>query len=131
MFLCHPTCTTCEKARQFLRAHNIPFEERDIREQRPTLQELKRWHKLSGLPLKKLFNTSGMAYRALGLTRKLPEMTGEAQLELLASDGMLVKRPVLVLENTALFGFREKAWAEALLKQSLPENAEGEENKCR
>lgn len=114
MFLCHPTCTTCEKARQFLRAHNIPFEERDIREQRPTLQELKRWHKLSGLPLKKLFNTSGMAYRALGLTAKLPGMPEEEQLKLLAGDGMLVKRPVLVLEDTVLFGFIEKTWAQAL-----------------
>lgn len=116
MFLCHPTCTTCEKARNFLRANHIPFEERDIREQRPSLDELTRWHRLSGLPLKSLFNTSGMVYRAMGLTGKLPEMTEEAQLELLASDGMLVRQPVLVMENTVLFGFREKAWAEALLK---------------
>lgn len=115
LFICHPTCSTCEKARAFLQKNGLVFEERDIREQRPTLPELKRWHRLSGLPLKKLFNTSGLTYRALGLSRQLPGMAEAAQLKLLAGDGMLVKRPVLVSGDSVFFGFDETAWTRALM----------------
>ena len=105
LFLCYPKCSTCQKAKAFLDANNIPYELRDIKLDNPTEEELRRWHALSGLPLKKFFNTSGLQYRALELTKKLPTMTEDEQFALLATDGMLVKRPLLVSEDFVLTGF--------------------------
>ena len=116
LFLEYPPCSTCKKAKAWLDAHNIPYTARHIKEQNPSYEELKAWQTASGLPLKKFFNTSGLAYRALELKDKLPHMSDEEQLRLLATDGMLVKRPVLVLDTgTVLTGFREKEWEAALL----------------
>lgn len=114
LFVCYPKCTTCQKARAWLDARGIAYQFRDIKEDRPTAQELAAWHARSGLPLKRFFNTSGMGYRALGLTDRLPGMSEADQLALLATDGMLVKRPILVGEDLVLVGFREKEWAAAL-----------------
>ena len=113
-FICYPKCSTCQKARLFLEQRGVQFEERHIKEQNPSVQELRQWHEKSGLPLKRFFNTSGLQYKALGLKDKLPAMTEEEQLELLASDGMLVKRPILVTGQTVLVGFRQQQWEEAL-----------------
>lgn len=111
MLLVHyKKCSTCQKAKRWLEEHGFEFTERDIKEQNPTKEELKEWHVKSGMPLKKFFNTSGMLYREMQLKDKLPDMTEEEQYELLASDGMLVKRPVLVTDTTVLTGFREKEW---------------------
>lgn len=109
-YICYPKCTTCQKAKKFLDEKGIKYEERNIKEQNPNLDELKKWHEASGLPLKKFFNTSGMLYRSMELAKKLPTMTEEEQLELLASDGMLVKRPIIVTDNTVLVGFKESEW---------------------
>ena len=108
----YPKCSTCQKARRWLEAHSIPFESRHIAEDPPTRQELARWAQL--LPLKRLWNTSGQRYRQLGLSQRLPEMFPAEQLDLLATDGMLVKRPVLVGEDLVLAGFREEEWSAAL-----------------
>lgn len=108
----YPKCSTCQKARRWLEAHSIPFESRHITEDPPTRQELARWAQL--LPLKRLWNTSGQRYRQLGLSQRLPEMSPAEQLDLLATDGMLVKRPVLVGEDFVLTGFREEEWSAAL-----------------
>ena len=116
LFVEYPKCTTCQKAKKFLDDHGATYEDRHIKEQNPTADELRAWWKKSGLPLKKFFNTSGLQYKALGLKDKLPAMTEEEQLELLATDGMLVKRPVLVGENFVLVGFRAEQWEEALKK---------------
>lgn len=116
LFVEYPKCTTCQKAKKFLDDHGAVYEDRHIKEQNPTADELRAWWKKSGLPLKKFFNTSGLQYKALGLKDKLPNMTEEEQLELLATDGMLVKRPVLVGENFVLVGFRAEPWEEALKK---------------
>lgn len=116
LFICHPTCTTCKKARDYMEKHGLSYQERDIRTENPSLAELTDWHKKSGLPLKRFFNTSGNKYRELGLTQKLPEMSEEEQLALLATDGMLVRRPILVSGDTVLVGFSEKAWDEKLNK---------------
>ncbi len=110
LFLCYPKCSTCQKAKAFLDANNIPYELRDIKLDNPTEEELRRWHALSGLPLKKFFNTSGLQYRALELTKKLPTMTEDEQFALLATDGMLVKRPLLVGEDFVLTGFKQADW---------------------
>ena len=111
MLLVHyKKCSTCQKAKKWLEEHGFEFTERDIKEQNPTKEELKEWHVKSGMPLKKFLNTSGMLYREMQLKDKLPDMTEEEQYELLASDGMLVKRPVLVTDTTVLTGFREKEW---------------------
>ena len=115
LFICYPKCSTCQKARKWLEANHIAFEERHIAEANPSADELKSWHKLSGLPLKRFFNTSGMKYRELALKEKLPSMSEEEQLVLLATDGMLVKRPLLLLEDTVLVGFKESEWTEILL----------------
>ena len=116
LFLEYPPCSTCKKARAWLDGHNIPYTARHIKEQNPSFTELKDWQAASGLPLKKFFNTSGLLYRSLELKDKLPAMSDEEQLQLLATDGMLVKRPILVLDNgTVLTGFREKEWEAALL----------------
>ncbi|MGI6366285.1 MAG: arsenate reductase family protein [Bacillota bacterium] len=114
IFVCYPKCTTCQKARKWLEAKGIAFEERHIKEDNPTIEELKGWHKKSGLPLKKFFNTSGMLYRELRLKDKLPTMSEEEQFSLLASDGMLVKRPILIGDGFVLAGFRESDWEAAL-----------------
>ena len=110
LFLCYPKCSTCQKAKAFLDAAGISYTLRDIKTENPTEQELRQWHKLSGLPLKKFFNTSGLQYRALELTKKLPDMTEDQQFALLATDGMLVKRPLLIGEDFALVGFKQADW---------------------
>ena len=114
LFLEYPKCTTCQKAKKWLAAANVEFEDRHIVEQKPTLEELKKWHKMSGLPLKKFFNTSGKLYKEMQLKDKLPEMTEDEQLKLLATDGMLVKRPLVVGEDFVLVGFKEAEWEEKL-----------------
>ena len=114
LFLWYPKCTTCQKAKKFLDERGASYTPRHIKEENPTVDELRSWWKESGLPLKKFFNTSGMQYRALGLKDKLPSMGEEEQLELLASDGMLVKRPILVGGGFVLTGFRQEDWEEKL-----------------
>ena len=115
LFVCYPRCTTCQKARKWLEEQGIAYEMRDIKEDRPTLEELTAWHEASGLPLKRFFNTSGMLYKELKLKDRLPQMSQEEQLKLLASDGMLVKRPLGILENGGvLVGFKQSEWEEAL-----------------
>ena len=114
LFLEYPPCSTCKKAKAWLDGHGIRYTARHIKEENPTYEELKDWYQRSGLPLKKFFNTSGLVYKSLELKDKLPNMSEEEQLKLLASDGMLVKRPLVVLENTILTGFREKEWEQAL-----------------
>ena len=110
LFLCYPKCSTCQKAKAYLDAADISYTLRDIKTENPTEQELRQWHKLSGLPLKKFFNTSGLQYRALELTKKLPDMTEDQQFALLATDGMLVKRPLLIGEDFVLVGFKQADW---------------------
>ena len=119
LFLHYPKCTTCQRARKWLDGQGAAYEARDIKEDNPTLEELTAWYRRSGLPLKKFFNTSGLQYRALGLKDRLPEMSEDEQLALLATDGMLVKRPLLVTEETAIPGFREAEWQEALQRGAL------------
>ena len=115
LFLCYPKCSTCQKAKAWLDQRGISYDLRDIKLNNPTAEELTAWYQKSGLPLKKFFNTSGLQYKALGLKDKLPAMSTDEQLRLLATDGMLVKRPLLVLEDTVLTGFKEAEWAEKLL----------------
>ena len=115
LFLEYPPCTTCKKAKKWLDDHGVAYEDRHIKVNNPTYEELKDWYIRSGLPLKKFFNTSGIQYRALELKDKLPTMTEEEQLRLLASDGMLVKRPLIVTDSSILTGFKEDQWENALL----------------
>ena len=115
LFLCYPKCTTCQKAKAWLAEQNMAADVRDIKLDNPTAEELQLWWKMSGLPLKKFFNTSGLQYKALSLKDKLPAMSEEEQIALLATDGMLVKRPILVGEDYVLVGFRQKEWEEKLL----------------
>ena len=111
MLLVHyPKCSTCQKAKKWLNEKGVEFEERNIKDENPTKEELKTWHEKSGMPLKKFFNTSGMIYREMQLKDKLPDMTEEEQYELLSTDGMLVKRPILVTDTAVVTGFREKEW---------------------
>ena len=110
LFLCYPKCSTCQKAKAWLDQRGISYDLRDIKLNNPTAEELTAWYQKSGLPLKKFFNTSGLQYKALGLKDKLPEMSEADQLALLATDGMLVKRPLLVGENFVLTGFRPAEW---------------------
>lgn len=114
-FLCYPKCTTCQKAKKWLDDNNIPYTQRHIVEQNPTADELKQWHNQSGLPLKRFFNTSGLMYKDLKLKDRLPAMTDEEQLTLLSTNGMLVKRPMIVAPNKVLVGFKETEWKDALL----------------
>lgn len=114
LFLEYPPCTTCKKAKKWLDDNQIVYEARHIKENNPTYEELKAWYEKSGLPLKKFFNTSGIQYRALELKDKLPGMSEEEQLRLLASDGMLVKRPLVVTETAALTGFKAETWEKVL-----------------
>ena len=111
LYVNYPKCGTCQKARKFLEEKGIAFEDRNIKEQNPTAEELKVWIEKSGLPIKKFFNTSGMLYRQMELKDKLPNMSEQEMIELLATEGMLVKRPILVGENFVLVGFREAEWA--------------------
>lgn len=115
LFLQYPPCSTCKKAKAWLDDHGVVYSARHIKEENPSYEELKQWLESSGLPIKKFFNTSGLQYKALGLKDQLPGMSQEEQLRLLASDGMLVKRPIVVNGDTVLVGFQEAKWAEALL----------------
>lgn len=114
IFVCYPKCTTCQKAKKWLEAKGIAFEERHIKENNPSIEELREWQRRSGLPLKKFFNTSGLLYKELKLKEKLPAMNEEEQYKLLASDGMMVKRPILIGDGFVLVGFDEAQWKAAL-----------------
>ena len=114
-FICYPKCTTCQKAQKWLDENGISYTFRDIKMENPTYEELSAWHRRSGLPLKKFFNTSGLLYKSMQLKERLPEMSGEEQIGLLATNGMLVRRPLLIGGDRVLVGFRETEWA-ALLK---------------
>ena len=115
LFIQYPPCSTCQKAKKWLEANGIVYTERNIKEQNPSYEELKAWYEASGLPLKRFFNTSGLLYKSMNLKQRLPAMTEEEQLRLLASDGMLVKRPIVVQEGLVLTGFKEAEWADKLL----------------
>ena len=115
-FIEYPPCSTCKKAKVWLDEHGVSYTARHIKEENPSYEELKLWYERSGLPLKKFFNTSGLLYKSLNLKDKLPTMTEEEQLRLLATDGMLVKRPLIVLEDAVLTGFRQADWEKTLLK---------------
>ena len=114
LFICYPKCSTCQKAKKWLEAQQIAYTERHIAEDNPSYDELREWHAKSGLPLKRFFNTSGLLYKEMGLKDKLPAMSEEEQLQLLATNGMLVKRPLVVDGDTVLVGFKEAEWSEAL-----------------
>ena len=114
LFICYPKCTTCQRAKAWLDARHVLYTLRDIKTDNPGFEELQAWHAQSGLPLKRFFNTSGLAYKDLGLKDKLPAMGEEEQLRLLSTDGMLVKRPLLIAEGFVLVGFREAEWAARL-----------------
>ncbi len=113
-FICYPKCTTCQKAKKWLEEHGVEYELRDIKLENPTRQELAQWYKKSGLPLKKFFNTSGLLYKSLDLKNKIPSMTQDEILDLLASDGMLVKRPLLIEDDLVLVGFKEEEYKKIL-----------------
>ena len=113
-FICYPKCTTCQKAKKWLDEQGIAYELRDVKLNAPTLAELSEWHKTSALDLKKFFNTSGLLYKSMELKNKLPGMSREEMLSLLATDGMLVKRPLLIGDDFVLVGFKEALWAEKL-----------------
>lgn len=110
LFLQYPPCSTCQKAKKWLDAHDLAYTDRHIKQQNPSYEELKAWYAASGVPLKRFFNTSGLAYKALNLKDRLPQMSEEEQLHLLATDGMLVKRPLLITESRVLIGFKEDQW---------------------
>lgn len=114
LFLEYPACSTCKKAKAWLDSHGVEYTDRHIKEKNPTKDELSLWHKKSGLPLKKFFNTSGLLYKSMALKDKLPTMSEEEQLALLATDGMLVKRPIVVGDSFVLTGFKESEWQEKL-----------------
>lgn len=115
-FICYPKCTTCQRAKKWLDDNGIEYELRDIKLENPSLEELSKWHTKSGLPLRKFFNTSGLIYKSLDLKNKLPQMSDNEMLCLLATDGMLVKRPLLVGEDFVFVGFKENEWSERLNK---------------
>ncbi|MCM1364354.1 MAG: arsenate reductase family protein [Faecalibacterium sp.] len=114
LFIEYPKCGTCQKAKKWLEENGFEFESRNIKEQNPKFDELKMWYQQSGMPLKKFFNTSGLLYKSMNLKDKLPQMSEDEQLQLLATDGMLVKRPIIVADDEVLTGFREKEWSEKL-----------------
>ncbi|MBO5090160.1 MAG: arsenate reductase family protein [Clostridia bacterium] len=114
-FICYPKCTTCQKAKKWLDDNNIQYELRDIKPDNPTFDELLKWYKQSQQPLKSFFNTSGLLYKALDLKNKLPQMSEKQMLELLSTDGMLVKRPLLIGDNFVLIGFKQTEWEEKLI----------------
>mgnify|MGYP000096678418 FL=1 len=115
IFICYPKCSTCQKAKKWLDEHDIVYNERHIVEENPTYDELKEWHKKSGLPLKRFFNTSGLLYKEMKLKDKLSKMSEEEQLKLLATNGMLVKRPIVVGDDMVLVGFKEAEWTEKMI----------------
>lgn len=115
LFIQYPKCSTCQKAKKWLDENGVTYTDRHIKEENPTYEELKEWYQRSGLPLKKFFNTSGMIYRDMQLKDKLPAMSEEEQLQLLASDGMLVKRPLIIKDDLVMTGFKVKDWEENLL----------------
>ena len=117
LLICYPRCSTCKKAQSWLDERNIPYTYRDIKEENPSFDELKEWYERSGLELKHFFNTSGLLYKSLQLKDKLPSMTDEEKLSLLSTDGMLVKRPLLIADDFILVGFKEKEWAEKLMQK--------------
>ena len=114
LFICYPKCSTCQKAKKWLEKHNIAYKERHIVENNPSYEELKEWYEKSGFALKKFFNTSGMLYKEMELKNKLPEMSEDEQLKLLSTNGMLVKRPLLITDDRVLVGFREVEWNELI-----------------
>ena len=114
IFIQYPPCSTCQKAKKWLEAHDIAYTDRHIKEQNPTYEELKSWYEKSGLPLKRFFNTSGLLYKSMNLKDKLPTMTEEEQLRLLATDGMLVKRPIVITEDHIFTGYKETEWSKLL-----------------
>ena len=114
LFICYPKCSTCKKAKKWLDEHNVEYTERHIVENNPTYDELKEWFNKSGLPIKRFFNTSGLLYKEMKLKDKLPTMSEDEQLQLLATNGMLMKRPLIVGENIVLTGFKENEWSEAM-----------------
>ena len=114
LFVEYPKCSTCQKAKKWLDQRGVEYKDRHIKEQNPKEEELREWHARSGLPLKKFFNTSGMLYKSMQLKEKLPQMSEEGQLRLLATDGMLVKRPLIVMEDRVLVAFKEAEWEKAL-----------------
>lgn len=114
-FICYPRCSTCKKAKAWLDDKGFEYEERDIREDNPKEKELSEWIKLSGLPVKRFFNTSGILYKSMGLSERLPEMDEAGQIKLLASDGMLIKRPLLIGDGFVMVGFKESEWESKLL----------------
>jgi len=114
LFVCYERCSTCKKAEKWLREKGIEFEKRDIKSENPTEDELRRWHQTSGLPLRRFFNTSGQLYRQMGLKDQLKTMSDDEQYALLATDGMLVKRPIVITDDAVLVGFKETEWAERL-----------------
>ena len=114
LFVCYPKCSTCQKAKKWLDENNVSYDLRDIKLDNPTYDDLKAWYEKSELPLKRFFNTSGLLYKSMGLKDKLPTMSEDEQLKLLATDGMLVKRPIAVLEDTVLVGFKQKEWEDKI-----------------
>ncbi len=118
-FICYPKCTTCQKAKKYLDENGIKYNLRDIKLDNPTLEELTEWHQKSGLPLKKFFNTSGLLYKSLELKNKLPEMDDSEMLKLLSTDGMLVKRPLLVNDDFVLVGFKETEWVDKIFNKVI------------
>lgn len=114
LFLQYPPCSTCKKAKAWLDSHGLAYTQRHIKEENPTYEELKQWYEMSGLELRKFFNTSGLLYKSMNLKERLPQMSQEEQLRLLASDGMLVKRPIIVKDDVVLTGFRETQWEKLL-----------------
>lgn len=117
IFVCYPKCSTCKNAQKWLDENKLEYTQRDIKTENPTYEELKEWYAKSGLPLKRFFNTSGLVYKSLNLKDKLADMTDEEKLQLLATDGMLVKRPLLVSEKTVLVGFKMSEWENALMEK--------------
>ena len=115
LFICYPNCTTCQKAKKWLDDHKVKYTERHIAEDNPSYDELKEWHQKSGLPLEKFFNTSGLPYKEMQLKDKIPTMSEEVQLNLLATNGMLVKRPLVINGDSVLVGFKEDEWENTLL----------------
>ena len=115
IFLEYPKCSTCQKAKKWLDEHNISYIDRHIKEENPNEEELSFWIQQSGLPIKKFFNTSGLLYKSMNLKEKLPKLTEEEQISILATDGMLVKRPLIISDDFILIGFKEKEWATTLL----------------
>lgn len=123
-FICYPKCTTCQKAKKWLDKNNVEYTLRNIKDDNPTLEELQKWYKISDMPLKKFFNTSGLLYKSMELKTKIPEMSEDEMLKLLSTDGMLVKRPLLVSDDFVLIGFKESIWADVLSPtQQHPENS--------